>query len=128
MLPPCIRITSVQYRGGVQYRGRVQYRRGYHNACGGYLEYCGGCSVPWGYHDKCGGIYKRVLHDVILLATYVRKRNPFHVTEDMLHATISGCNFRNDFKSTLKSRAVTCNVLKRISALALQKDRTELCS
>ena len=31
---------------------------------GGYLEYCGGCSVPWGdiminvggYHDKCGGI------------------------------------------------------------------------
>ena len=22
---------------------------------GGYLEYCGGCSVPWGYHDKCGG-------------------------------------------------------------------------
>ena len=22
---------------------------------GGYLEYRGGCSVPWGYHDKCGG-------------------------------------------------------------------------
>ena len=21
----------------------------------GYLEYRGGCSVPWGYHDKCGG-------------------------------------------------------------------------
>ena len=29
--------------------------RGYHDACGGYIEYCGGCSVPWGYHDKCGG-------------------------------------------------------------------------
>ena len=23
---------------------------------GGYLEYRGGCSLPWGYHDACGGI------------------------------------------------------------------------
>ena len=23
---------------------------------GGYLEYRGGCSVPWGYHDACEGI------------------------------------------------------------------------
>ena len=22
---------------------------------GGYLEYRGGCSVLWGYHDECGG-------------------------------------------------------------------------
>ena len=22
---------------------------------GGYLEYCGGCSVPWGYHEYRGG-------------------------------------------------------------------------
>ena len=31
---------------------------GYHEYRGGYLEYCGGCSVPWdpGYHDACGGI------------------------------------------------------------------------
>ena len=28
--------------------GDVQYRRGYHDARGGYHEYCGGCSVPWG--------------------------------------------------------------------------------
>ena len=33
---------------GVQYRGDVQYRGGYHDACGGYHEYRGGCSVPWG--------------------------------------------------------------------------------
>ena len=25
----------------------VQYRGGYHYACGGNLEYCGGCLVPW---------------------------------------------------------------------------------
>ena len=40
--------------------GGVQYRGGYHDKCGGYLEYRGGCSVPWGmvlmisphmYHD-----------------------------------------------------------------------------
>ena len=34
--------------GGAQYRGGVQYRGGYHDACGGYHEYRGGCSVPWG--------------------------------------------------------------------------------
>ena len=59
--PPCI--MCVQYREGVQYRGGgimmhvgdilstvgdVQYRVGYHDNCGGYLEYRGGCSVPWG--------------------------------------------------------------------------------
>ena len=33
--------------------------------CGGYLEYHGGCSVPWGYHDKCGGYleYRGGYHD-----------------------------------------------------------------
>ena len=25
----------------------VQYRGGYHDSCGGYLEYRGGCLVPW---------------------------------------------------------------------------------
>ena len=41
--------------GGVQYRGL------YHEYCGGYLEYRGGCSVPggisgymWGYHEYRG--------------------------------------------------------------------------
>ena len=24
----------------------------------GYLEYCGGCSVPWGYHDASGGYHE----------------------------------------------------------------------
>ena len=28
--------------------GGVQYRGGYHDKCGGYLEFRGGCSVPWG--------------------------------------------------------------------------------
>ena len=28
---------------------------------GGYLEYRGGCSVPWGNHDKCGGSKYAVL-------------------------------------------------------------------
>ena len=28
--------------------GGVQYRGGYHDKCGGYLEYHGGCSVLWG--------------------------------------------------------------------------------
>ena len=52
----------------LEYCGGVQYRGGYHDKCGGYLEYrgvfstvgdivstmggyleyCGGCSVPWG--------------------------------------------------------------------------------
>ena len=56
----------------------VQYRGGYHDKCGdilsttgvfstvedimstvgGYLEYHGGCSVPWGYHDACGGYHE----------------------------------------------------------------------
>ena len=36
--------------GGVQYRGDIMIN------VGGYLEYRGGCSVPWGYHDACGGI------------------------------------------------------------------------
>ena len=25
---------------------------------GRYLEYHGGCSVPWGYHDACGGYHE----------------------------------------------------------------------
>ena len=31
----------------VQYCAGVQYHEGYHDACGRYLEYCGGCSVLW---------------------------------------------------------------------------------
>ena len=26
---------------------------------GGYLEYRGGCSVPWGYHEYRGGVQYR---------------------------------------------------------------------
>ena len=44
--------------GDVQYIGS----EGYHNACGGYHEYIGGCSVHWrdimntsrGYHEHIG--------------------------------------------------------------------------
>ena len=88
MLSPCI--MCVQYRGGcsvpwgVQYRGGISWVPwgdilstvgvfstvgGYHDKCGGYLEYRGGVQyrggiswVPWGmfstvggYHDACGG-------------------------------------------------------------------------
>ena len=49
--------------------GDVQYHGGYHDACGGYHEYRGGCSVLWGYHplkfeyrggyhDACGGYHE----------------------------------------------------------------------
>ena len=49
-------VGGVQYRGGyhdkcggyLEYRGGVQYRGGYHEYRGGYLEYRGECSVPWG--------------------------------------------------------------------------------
>ena len=27
---------------------KFEYRGGYHDTCGGYHEYRGGCSVPWG--------------------------------------------------------------------------------
>ena len=44
----------------MQYSGGVQFRGGYHDACGGYLEYC----VLWrmfstvvGYHDARGGYF-----------------------------------------------------------------------
>ena len=26
---------------------KFEYRGGYHDTCGGYHEYRGGCSVPW---------------------------------------------------------------------------------
>ena len=32
--------------------GGVQYRGGYHDTCGGYHEYHGGCSVPSGSQIK----------------------------------------------------------------------------
>ena len=48
---PCI--TGVQYHEGAVPWG-VQYRGGYHEACGGYLEYCGDVQYCGGYHDKCG--------------------------------------------------------------------------
>ena len=32
----------------VPWGGYFQYRGGYHDKCGGYLEYHEGCSVPWG--------------------------------------------------------------------------------
>ena len=40
-------VESVQYRGGY-HPLKFEYRGGYHDACGGYHEYRGGCSVPWG--------------------------------------------------------------------------------
>ena len=45
--------------------GDFQYIGGYHDACGGYYEYIGGCSVHWedtmstsvGYHEYIGGYH-----------------------------------------------------------------------
>ena len=66
---------GVQYRGGyhdkcggyLEYCGGVQYRGGIMSTVGGYLEYRGGCSVPWGdimmhvggYHEYRGGVQYR---------------------------------------------------------------------
>ena len=49
-------VGGVQYRGGyhdkcggyLEYHGVFSTVGGYHEYRGGYLEYCGGCSVPWG--------------------------------------------------------------------------------
>ena len=50
---PCI--TCVQYHGGGGGGSRgFSIVGGYHDACGGYLEYHGG------YHDKCGDILSTV--------------------------------------------------------------------
>ena len=70
----CITVGDAQYRGGVQYHGvfstvgdimstvgdilstvgGVQYRGGYHDKCGGYLEYRGGVQYRGGYHEYRG--------------------------------------------------------------------------
>ena len=50
-LSPCI--MCVQYRGGVKYRG------GYHEYCGGYLEYHGDVQYRGGYLEYCGGVQYR---------------------------------------------------------------------
>ena len=39
---------------------------GYHDKCGGYLEYRGGCSVPWGYHEYCGGVILSTVGDTMM--------------------------------------------------------------
>ena len=76
-ISPCI--MCVQYRGGAQYRGvfstvgdilstvgGVQYRGGYHDKCGGYLEYRGGVQYHGGYHKYHGG-----LSDLIVLSLFM---------------------------------------------------------
>ena len=65
-------IGGVQYRGGyheycggyLEYRGSVQYHGGYH-------EYHGGCSVPWGKN--------------LLLFEYPTALNTPHGTHDIPH-------------------------------------------
>ena len=44
--------------------GGVQYRGGYHDKCGGYLEYRGGCSVPWGDIMSTVGVILSTVGDV----------------------------------------------------------------
>ena len=44
-------LGDVQYRGGIQ-SFVIWIQWGYHDACGGYHEYHGGCSVPWGYSSN----------------------------------------------------------------------------
>ena len=44
--------------------GGVQYRGGYHDKCGGYLEYRGGCSVPWGDTMSTVGVILSTVGDV----------------------------------------------------------------
>ena len=54
LLSPCI--MCVQYRGGAQYREGVQYHGGYHEYCGGYLEYRGDVQYHGGYLEYRGGV------------------------------------------------------------------------
>ena len=42
--------------GYLEYRGGCSVPWGYHEYCGGYLEYRGGCSVPWGMFSTVGDI------------------------------------------------------------------------
>ena len=41
---------------------------------GGYLEYRGGCSVPWGSHDKCGDILSTVGDIMSTMGGYLEYR------------------------------------------------------
>ena len=52
--------------------------KGYHDTCGGYVEYLKGGSVPWGfminfgsYHDACGDIMNtpRGTHNIFSCAS-----------------------------------------------------------
>ena len=59
--------------------GDVQCIRGYHDTCGGYHEYIGGCSVHWGdtmstsggYHEYMGG-YHEYIGDVQYIGVFNR--------------------------------------------------------
>ena len=44
--------------------GGDQYRGGYHDKCGGYLEYPGECSVPWGDIMSTVGVILSTVGDV----------------------------------------------------------------
>ena len=48
---------GVQYRGGyLEYHEGYSVLWGYHDKCGGYLEYRGGVQYRGGYHEYRGGL------------------------------------------------------------------------
>ena len=52
----------------IEYAGGVQYTGGYHDECGGYNEYTGGCSVHWGFHTNSVVFpmtFPQIYHDIL---------------------------------------------------------------
>ena len=58
---------------------------------GGYLEYHGGCSVPWGNHDKCGDILS-TMGDVQYRGGYHDARGGYHDACGGYHEYCGGCS------------------------------------
>ena len=77
-----------EYCGGyLEYRRDVQYRGGYHDARGAYHEYRGGCSVLWG-ENLLLFEYPTVLNTltVLMMSPHMYHDIP-HMCHDIPHGT-----------------------------------------
>ena len=68
--------------------GGCQYRGGYHDACGGYLEYRM-FSTMEGYHDKCGG-YLEYRGDIMSTMEDTQYRGGYHDARGDIMSTVEG--------------------------------------
>ena len=92
---------DVQYFGGyhdkcggyLEYRGGIQYCGGYHEHRGSYLEYRGGFhDACGGYHGYCGGVQYRGEKIFCYLSNYGTEHPPWsslypHMYHDIRHST-----------------------------------------